>query len=464
MLPLTLAAIADITGGRLTDVPDPTAQATAPLSFDSRQVQPGGLFACLSGTRSDGHSHAPAALAQGAVAALATRPVGVPAVIVGDVLTAMADLARHTATQLTATTVIAITGSAGKTTAKDLLLQILRRTGPTVATERSFNNEIGLPATVLRATADTRHLILEMGARGKGHIAHLCAIAPPRISTVLGIGSAHLGEFGSRQATADAKAEILDNLPTAEAGGIAVLNADDELVRAMTTRTSARVLWFGRHHTADIHAQDSTLDHQGRARFILRTPDGTAPVRLRLHGEHNITNALAAAALAHAAGTPLDSIATALNVAEPLSSGRMQILTRPDGVTVINDAYNANPDSMTAALNTLFALAEPGHAVAVLGEMREIGDESARDHREVGRTAARIGLRQIITVGGPDASAMAEAAQAGGITATHVTNKDHVPALISKILAPGDHVLVKGANALGLETTAQQILRHPSGV
>ncbi|MGP3982928.1 UDP-N-acetylmuramoyl-tripeptide--D-alanyl-D-alanine ligase [Streptomyces sp. KR80] len=457
MLPLSLAELAALTGGRLADALDPAAQVTAPLAFDSRTVQPGGLFACLKGEHTDGHDYAAHAVRAGAVAVLADRQVGVPAVVVPDVLVAMSDVARTVADRLTDTTVIGITGSAGKTTTKDLLLQILRRIAPTVATEKSFNNEIGLPVTVCRADADTRYLVLEMGARGRGHIEQLCAVARPRISGVLCVGTAHVGEFGSRQAIADAKAEIIEALPDAADGGIAVLGGDDPLVRGMATRTRARVLQFGRAPDAHLRISDVQLDEAGRSRFTLTTPQATAPVRLQLYGEHHVANAAAAAALALAAGADLDTVAAALTEAQPLSSGRMQVTERPDGVTVVNDAYNASPDSMRAAFHALGTLARGRRIVAVLGEMRELGHESAQAHEDIGRQAAACGVQYLITIGGEDARAMAVAARAGGAQAEHVQDRAAVLPLLEDLLGPGDVVLVKGANACGLEATARQL-------
>jgi UDP-N-acetylmuramoyl-tripeptide--D-alanyl-D-alanine ligase len=457
VLTASLAELADLTGGRLADVPDPAAEVTGPLAFDSRTVALGGLFACLKGEHTDGHDHAVDAVRAGAVAVLATRPVGIPAIVVPDVLAAMSDVARSVAARLTGATVIAITGSAGKTTTKDLLLQILQRIGPTVATEKSFNNEIGLPVTVCRADSTTRHLILEMGARGRGHIDQLCAVAPPRISTVLCVGTAHVGEFGSRQAIADAKAEILQALPHASDGGIAVLNADDPLVRAMADRTDARTILVGKAQDAHVRIADVALDEAGRPRFSLSTDQGTLGVQLRLHGEHHVANAGAAAALALAAGADLETIAATLSEAEPLSSGRMQVTERPDGVTVINDAYNASPDSMRAALGTLATMARGRRTIAVLGEMKELGHDTRPIHEDIGRQAAASGVDHLIAVGAQDAQAMANAANAEGATADHLPDKAGIPPLLDSLLEPGDILLIKGANALGLETIARQI-------
>src|SRR6478735_6685154 len=296
MIPMTLARIAEIVGGELHDVADPSAEVTGTVEFDSRKVAGGGLFLALPGARVDGHDHAAAAIEAGAVAVLAARPVGVPAVVVtptpgagpskamalehdtdgsgAAVLAALAKLARASVDDLAAKglTVVGVTGSAGKTSTKDLLAAVLRPLGPVVAPPGSFNNELGHPWTALRADADTGFLVLEMSARGRGHIASLANIAPPKIGVVLNVGTAHLGEFGSRDAIAAAKGELAESLPSADEGGVAILNADDPLVAAMAPRTSARVVLVGRSESAHVRATDIVLDEKARARFTLTAP------------------------------------------------------------------------------------------------------------------------------------------------------------------------------------------------
>ncbi len=301
MIPLSVAQVAEATGARLADVPDPGALVTGPVVIDSREAGPGSLFAALPGTRTDGHEFAPAALAAGAAVVLTARPVGGPALIVPDVQAALGKLARAVIDRASELTVIGITGSAGKTTTKDLAAQLIETLGPTVAPRNSYNNEIGHPLTVLKITAQTRYLISELAARGPGHITALCQIAPPQLGAVLCVGHAHAGEFGSLDKIAEAKGELPAALP---AGGVAVLNADDYRVAAMAARTKARVVTFGRSPSADVRAAEVTADDLGRARFTLETPDGRAHVRLQLHGEHHVHNALAAAALAGQLGMP----------------------------------------------------------------------------------------------------------------------------------------------------------------
>ncbi|WP_410050196.1 UDP-N-acetylmuramoyl-tripeptide--D-alanyl-D-alanine ligase, partial [Actinomadura sp. CNU-125] len=278
MIPLPLSTIAEITEGTVHGGP-PDAVVRGPVIVDSRAAEPGALFAALPGERADGHDFAPAALAAGAAGVLARHPVDGPAVLVRDVREALGRLARGVLDRLPDTTVAAVTGSAGKTSTKDLIAQVVGRAGPTVFPPGSFNNEIGLPLTVLRADAGTRHLVLEMGARGVGHIAYLTGIARPDVGVVLNVGTAHVGEFGSREMIAKAKGEMVEALAP---GGTAVLNADDPLVAAMASRTDASVVTFGRSADATVRAADETLDERGRARFTLVTPEGAAPVALRL--------------------------------------------------------------------------------------------------------------------------------------------------------------------------------------
>ena len=452
MIPLTLAAIADITGASLGPFTGPAALARS-VVIDSRQAGPGVLFAALPGERADGHDFAVAAVEKGAVAVLASRPVGVPALITPDVPAALAALARAVTDALPGLTIAGITGSVGKTTTKDLAAQLIERLGPTVAPYGSFNNEIGHPLTVLRVTAETRYLVLELSARGAGHIAQLCQIAPPRLGVVLCVGHAHTGEFGGLAEVARAKGELPAALPP---DGVALLNADDPLVLAMAERTAARVVTFGVHDRATVRAAGVTLDGQGRAGFTLVTPQGSAPVRLRLLGAHNVVNALAAAALAGELGMGIADVADALSAATNRSKWRMEVTARPDGVTVINDAYNANPEAMAAALETLATVARGRRAFAVLGHMNELGDESPQWHEQVGGLAAQAGVAGLIVVG-EDAAPMLTGAKAerswhGELIG--VPDAGSAVAVLGNLLAPGDVVLVKASRAAGLEHVA----------
>ncbi len=433
------------------------------VEFDSRAIGPGGLFLALPGERADGHDFAAAALAAGAAAVLAARPVDAPAVLVpparraagtaldehdrdgggAAVLAALAALARHVVRALPELTVVGVTGSSGKTSTKDLLAAVLGPLGRTVAPPGSFNNELGLPWTALRADPDTRHLVLEFSARGRGHIAALARAVPPRIGVVLNVGSAHLGEFGSTAAIAAAKGELVEALP---ADGVAVLNADDPAVRAMAARTGARVVLVGRSAEAAVAARELRLE-AGRPRFRLDTPAGSAEVALPLVGAHHVGNALAAAAVALELGGSPAAVAAALGTAVPSSRWRMEVTERPDGVTVVNDAYNANPESMRAALAALAALGSRRRTWAVLGRMGELGEQAAAAHAGVAAEARRLGVDELVAVDSPDYGA-----------GRRVDDLEQAAALLRAELRPGDVVLVKASRAAGLERLAAALL------
>ncbi|MDQ4119435.1 MAG: UDP-N-acetylmuramoyl-tripeptide--D-alanyl-D-alanine ligase [Actinomycetota bacterium] len=466
MIGMTLSEVAAVTGGTLHGTSgDPEVTS---VEFDSRTAGPGALFLALPGERTDGHDFAASAVAGGAVATLAARPVDGPAVVVppaaraegtylgstdpdghgAAVLAALGRLSRHVLTALPGLAVVGVTGSAGKTSTKDLLAAVLSPLGPTVAPPESFNNELGTPWTALRADATTRQLVLEFSARGPGHIAALCAVAPPRIGVVLNVGSAHLGEFGSREGIARAKGELVEALPAAERGGVAVLNADDPLVAAMASRTAARVVTFGA--CGDVRAPDVVVE-SGRARFTLVTATGSAPVTLRLVGAHQVSNALAAAAVALELGASVDEVAATLSAATPTSRWRMEVTDRPDGVTVVNDAYNANPEAMRAALGALGSIAgEDPHrrSWAVLGPMAEIGDGSAAAHAEIAALARELGADRLVALGCPDYGERAE----------HVADVPAALELLRAELEPGDVVLVKASRSAGLERVAAGLL------
>lgn len=471
MIALSLAEIADITGGRPHDIPDPSVRITGPVVIDSRQVEPGSLFAAFAGEQVDGHDYAERAVAAGAAAVLAARPVGVPAVVVPDVEKALGALARAVVERL-GTDVVALTGSAGKTSTKDLIAQVLQSHAPTVWTPGSLNNEIGLPLTALKATEETRHLVLEMGARGIGHINYLTGLTPPRIGLVLNVGTAHIGEFGGREQIAQAKGELVEALPAAADGGIAVLNADDPLVRLMSARTKARTVLFGEAEDADVRATGVRMTPGGQPSFTLHTPTGCGEVTLRLYGEHHVSNALAAAAVAHVLGMSTEEIATALSGAGTLSRWRMEVTERADGVTIVNDAYNANPESMRAALRALAAMggaarANGGRTWAVLGPMAELGDASLAEHDAVGRLAVRLNVSKLVAVGGREASWLQLGAYnegSWGEESVHVSDAQAAVDLLRSELRPGDVVLVKASRSIGLERVALALLEREGEV
>lgn len=461
MIWMDIAAVAQVVGGTLVDCPDPTVHVTGAVA-DSRVAGPGDLYVAIVGERVDGHDFAASAHASGAVVTLGSRPTGLPTIVViGDPVEALGRLASHMLGQLPAASVVAVTGSSGKTTTKDLIATLLEDLGPTVAPAGSFNTEVGLPLTILRATQDTRFVVLEMGARGIGHVATLCRIAPPEVSVVLNVGSAHLGEFGSREAIGQAKGEIVEAL---EPDGLAVLNADDPVVAGMARRSGAPVVTFGASPAADVRAVGLTLDGSARSGFTLHTPSGDAPVQLAMIGEHMAANACAAAAVALHFGMTPARAAELLGTAQPRSRWRMEVATGASGVTVVNDAYNANPESMRAALRSLAAMRGTGRTIAVLGEMRELGPDSIAEHDEVGRLAVRLDISKTIAVGQGARALYLGAAQEGSWNEEAVFVPDVAAAieLLRGLVRPGDVVLVKASRSIGLEAVAHALLEDPT--
>jgi UDP-N-acetylmuramoyl-tripeptide--D-alanyl-D-alanine ligase len=454
MMPMRLDEIARVVGGEVHG--DPELTVTGHAYVDSRSPVPGGLFVAIVGERVDGHEYA-----AGAHAVLGSRPTEAATVVVADPVVALGRLARHVVDR-TPATVLALTGSVGKTGTKDYLASLLRSlvgAERVVATEGNGNNEIGVPLTVLRAGADTDFLVVEMGARGIGHIAYLCDIAPPRIAAALNVGTAHVGEFGGREQIALAKGEIVEALP---ADGSAVLNADDPLVAAMASRTQARVVTFGR--SGAVQYGDLELDALGRPGLTLVHGDDAHRVQLLQTGAHQAENAAAAAAMAVAAGFPLADVATALSEATAASRWRMEVHERPDGMVVVNDAYNANPDSMRAALEALVAIgrARERRTVAVLGQMMELGDEHEAGHRYVGSEAVRLGVDVVVVVGEP-AHPIAEAIAAGdGPVVIRAEGRDDALAWVRQNAGPEDVVLVKASRGAALEWVAEQLLGDPA--
>ncbi|HTC69811.1 MAG TPA: UDP-N-acetylmuramoyl-tripeptide--D-alanyl-D-alanine ligase [Acidothermaceae bacterium] len=466
MIALTVAEIAELSDGRISDLADATDLVAGPVVADSRLVVPGSLFVAIKGDRVDGHEFAVQAISDGARLVLASRPIAVPAVLVDDTVLGLGNLARAYLDRLERPVVVGITGSSGKTSTKDIVAQLLATLGPTVAPAGSFNTEVGLPVTVLRADSDTRYLVLELSARGLGHIAYLCGIARPTIGVVLNVGSAHLGEFGSHDAVARAKGELVEALP---GDGIAVLNADDVVVTAMQSRTDARVVTFGLTPHADVRAVDIRLDELARPMFRIVSAVGEVDVRLSLHGAHHVSNALAAATVALELGLDIVSVGASLSNLHAVSHWRMQLSERADGLTVINDAYNANPESMRAALQALVAIGA-GEAAgrrrrthAVLGVMAELGPESAAAHFELGATAAHLGVHRLVVVGA-SARGIADGAVNAGLDPTQVVVVDDVAAasaLLETSLGPDDVVLVKASRSADLQRVAETLLSVP---
>ena len=468
---LSLSQIAAAVGGRLIG---PDATVTGPVVTDSRQASPGALFVAVHGERTDGHAHLGSAGTLGAVGAIVsdlkaarTGLSGEPAeaaesedlsmglVLVEDTVVALGALARTHLAGLRQgavdrgerLTVVAMTGSVGKTTTKDLTRQLLASSGPTVAPRASFNNEIGLPLTVLEADESTRYLVLEMGASGSGHIAYLTDIAPLDAAAVLMIGHAHMGGFGSIEGVAAAKAEIIAGLLPE---GTAILNADDARCAAMAELAPARVLTFSAQgEPADLQAENVVLDEAACAAFDLHLPGLDAPrrVQLAVAGAHNVANALAAAGLALAAGLEPELIAERLGSVSIESPHRMDVSELSGDLLLIDDSYNANIDSMTAALAALPALAGSRRRVVVVSEMLELGESSAADHARTGELAAQAGAAMLIGIGSTQEAL--DAARARGVEVVGFEDSATAISQIDALLSDGDAVLVKGSNGSG---------------
>ncbi|UKA68221.1 UDP-N-acetylmuramoyl-tripeptide--D-alanyl-D-alanine ligase [Arthrobacter sp. FW306-05-C] len=476
MIAFTAAEIAEITSGRLDADPGLT-----PLSVvtDSREATPGSLYVAKPGEYADGHDFIDAAFGAGAVLALVERPVSAPdgkaypSIVVDDAVLAMGALAAEAVRRIRAAraaageqlTVIGITGSAGKTTTKDLLAGILATQGNTVAPQGSYNGEVGVPLTVFRAGTDTRYLVIEMGATGIGHIRYLAEMVKPDIGVVLAVGTAHAGEFGGVENIALAKGEMVEGLTAA---GTAIINLDDERVAAMRSRTSAAVLGFSADGRADAQVQALNVDTNagGGPEFDLQLPDGAAPrhVSSRLIGAHHVGNLLAAAAAAWGAGVPGDHIADSLSNQAAASRWRMERTERQDGVTVINDAYNANPESMRAALRTLADLGRGRRTWAVLGAMLELGDDSIREHTAVGTQVVRLNISRLLVVGREARALYVSAVQEGswGDECLFAETVDEAYEVLDAELQPGDLVLFKSSNSVGLRHLGDRIALPPT--
>jgi UDP-N-acetylmuramoyl-tripeptide--D-alanyl-D-alanine ligase len=459
VITMTLAEIAAVVGGAVNPA-DAAVEVTAPAFVDSRSPVVGGLFVAIEGERVDGHEYAAAAFEAGAAAVLARRPVDAPCVMVADPVVALGELAAHVRSLLPDIVTVGITGSQGKTSTKDLIAQILETRGPTVATAGSLNNEIGTPLTLLRADSSTQFLVVEMGARGRGHIQYLAAMAKPSVGVVLNVGVAHIGEFGGKAEIAAAKGELVEALPPS---GVAVLNRDDPLVDAMRARTAARILTFGSSAGADVRVLDARLDDVGQVGLALEIDGRRHDLELSLVGLHQAANAAAAAATALACGLGADAVAAALATVRTRSRWRMELAEAPTGVTVLNDAYNANPDSVRAALQTLADLGQHrpgGRTIAVLGEMRELGDTADREHDAVGSLVASLGIDLLVVVGEQARGIHHGAAAAPGWGGHSVWVPDVATATdaVERVVRPGDVVLVKASRAVGLERLGEALL------
>jgi UDP-N-acetylmuramoyl-tripeptide--D-alanyl-D-alanine ligase len=429
--------------------------------IDDREANQGSLFAALGGSRTDGHRFVRSAFARGASAALVSTvrfdaTASGTQVVVVDVAEALLALGAWWRAQLDAST-IAITGSVGKTTTKDLAAAVLSESfGRVVASPGSFNNQYGVPITILSAERTTEALVCEVGAGVVGEIASLCEIVRPRVGVVTAVGPAHVETFGSIERIAEGKGELVRSLP---ADGIAILNADDPVVAGFASATTASVTTFGRTPAATARARCVSLDRIGRPSFTVEHEGSGAHVSLRLVGGHMVTVALAAIACGLAHGIPLERAAAGVERVAG-SPGRMQLRLAPGRITIVDDSYNANPLSMRAALEALAVIGHGCRKVAVLGDMLELGDSSCSEHRRLGRAVVDLGVDRLVTVG-REMLVTAEAAWRAGMSAPAIRACDDVdeatPALRA-LVRDGDVVLVKGSRACRLDGAVSSLL------
>ena len=447
MIAMLASQIAQVVGGTLLGE---DILVTAGASLKSSEVEPGGIFLAIRGEKVDGHDFVGDAFSHGALLAITTHAVPQRHILVQDVATALTLLARSVRSELKDLKVIGITGSQGKTTTKDLLRHMLSQHGQTVAPSGNYNNELGVPLTLLACSSETKYAVIEMGARHSGDIAHLASIAQPDIAVVLRVGMAHVGEFGSIETIAKTKSELISSLSSS---GIAILGQYDPFTKAMKSLHAGPTLTFGSGHSDDVRATEVEM-REGRPHFDLVTPDGRAAVGLRIVGEHQIANALACAAVGTALGFSIDSIATALSTALIESKWRMEIREFSE-VLLINDSYNASPDAVEAALRTLilFAQERGGRAWAFLGKMAELGESSAVAHQQVGTLAYQMGIDHLVCIDAPDYQ---PAEQSEGQTNLHLCDRNGARAIAEQI-EPGDVILVKASRSERFEILAEEI-------
>jgi UDP-N-acetylmuramoyl-tripeptide--D-alanyl-D-alanine ligase len=448
MIAMKASEIASVVQGTLHGDDVIVTQAAV---INSSEAIAGSLFLAIKGERVDGHDFVADARTHGAVLTLSTKSVAGSHIVVADVVVALGKLAQHVRSNLLNLTVIGITGSQGKTTTKELLTAILSTAAPTVAPHGNFNNEIGAPLSLLHCTEETKYCVVEMGARHKGDIAHLCSIAQPNIGLVLKVGTAHLGEFGSVEAIAQTKSELISSL---SADAIGILGTYDDFTPKMAALHKGKNLTFGEGPECNIRATDIEV-REGRAHFDLITPEGRSAVGLRIVGLHQVANALAVASVATVLGFSLDQIASGLSTAESQAKWRMEIEELPS-LVLINDAYNASPEAMAAALQTLvlFAQERGGESWAFLGKMHELGESSDADHAGVGTLASELGIDHLVCVGAPQYGAQIAA---GSATTVHLCTDKAEALAVAAHINPGDVALVKASRSEKLEELADSI-------
>jgi UDP-N-acetylmuramoyl-tripeptide--D-alanyl-D-alanine ligase len=468
MIKITLEKIAEIVGGELINSSD--SKVVSAVAIDSNKITPGALFVAIEGARQDGHSYVKEAFTKGAVAALVSKPIadfpcilvtersGAPEQFSQPTIWALAKLATHVHQNLPKLITVAITGSSGKTTTKDLVFQLGDLLGKTVAAKGSANNEIGMPLTVLECDEDTRLLVLEMGARHTGNIKYLTNIAKPNFSIITHIGTAHLEIFGSEENIINAKAEIIENLTTLD---WAIINLDDANSKKVIEKTQANLATFAINANANLEAKNIKLNDKGNPEFQMRFQDQSAEVKLEFTGIHNVYNALAAALPFLLSGVPLAKVVEKLNSSKVLSNWRMELTQLKDNILLINDAYNANFESMSAALQALAQIATQRRKIAILGEMKELGDQSGPFHFAIGELTAKIKIDHLLVVG-KGAQKIIDGARADKTWLGEATLHENNHTLLvhaKELLRENDVVLIKASRSVGLEIVAAELVR-----
>ena len=456
----SLAELGQATNARIEYI-DAATEFVTGIQTDSRKVVPGDLFVAIKGENFDGHDFIEDAVERGAVAVMVSSATEELSLLVEDTLVGLGKIAKYHRHNLNAK-VIAITGSSGKTSTKDLLAATLEQFGETIAPAGSFNNEIGLPATILSAATTTKYLVLEMGMRGLGHIDYLCEISAPDVSALLNVGSAHIELLGSREAIAKAKGETFTRL---KPNGKAILFADDHLVSSLGNQTIAQKITFGQSDVSDVKIQNLTLDQDAKPTFDVTFAGKTQSVSLNAVGEHQAFNAAAVIAICLALDLDFERVCEAVSKANPVSKWRMEVAELANGVTLVNDAYNANPESMRAGLKALKAMAGERRTWAVLGQMRELGLEADVAHDEIGRLCVRLDVNRLVAVGQGAKLIQMGASLEGSWSneSIFVETIDEALELLKSELKTGDIIYLKASRAIGLESVAQALTQWASG-
>lgn len=456
----SLAELGQAANARIEYI-DAATEFVTGIQTDSRKVKPGDLFVAIKGENFDGHDFIEQAFERGAVAAMVSSPIEELSLLVDDTLIGLGKVAKYHRHNLDAK-VIAITGSSGKTSTKDLLAATLQQFGSTISPIGSFNNEIGLPNTILSAENNTKYLVLEMGMRGIGHIDYLCEIAAPDVAAVINVGTAHIELLGTREAIAAAKGEILQRLKTT---GTQVLFADDNLVSQMSGKANPKKITFGQSESADVKISNLVMDQSARPAFEISYGGQTKHVQIGLVGEHQAFNAAAVVAICVSLGLDFEKVCDAVSSAKPQTKWRMEVSELANGVTLVNDAYNANPESMRAGLKALKAMAGDRRTWAVLGEMRELGENAPEAHDEIGRLCVRLDVNRLIAVGkGAKLIQMGASLEGSwGNESLYVDTIDEAVEILKNELQSGDIVYLKASRAIGLESVAQALTDWASG-